>query len=208
MKKITLMAFALLFITSISNAQIRFGVKAGVNFSNLSTESILIKHVEGATNYQFGVLFQAKAFGFAIQPEILYSVKGGSFDNLGYESIFIGTDNEFKTQNIEVPVNLQFGIDAGFARVFLQGGPYVSFQTGVIFFDRADSYEEFKKYVDNFDYGLGVGAGVELMGIQLALKYDWGLSKLGEEVLFFGNNINNFNDLRYRNLSISLAYIF
>jgi len=208
MKKIVILAVAFFTFVSVSDAQLKFGVKAGANMSNFSTESNIIDQVKGATNYQFGILLQAKALGFAIQPEVLYSVKGGEFNNSTLSGILSGTDIKFQSQNIEIPVNLQLGLEAGPARVFLQAGPYVSFLTSALINDSRDNYETVKDYISTFDYGVGAGVGAELLGLQLTVKYDWGLSNLGKEELLLGNNINPFNELKNRNFNISLAYLF
>lgn len=206
MKKIALLTFALLLMSGISNAQVKFGIKAGVNLTELSTESDFVEYVKGATNYQFGVLFQVKALGFAIQPEVLYSVKGGTFNNTGDLSLL--ADTRYKSQNIEIPVNLQYGLDAGIARIYVQAGPYVSFLTGGTVNESADDFAAVDENVSTMDFGLGLGVGAELLGVQLAVKYDWGLSKLGKEELLLGHNVNVFNELQNRNFSISLAYLF
>ena len=208
MKKIVILTVALFTFVSVSDAQLKFGVKAGANMSNFSTESNIIDQVKGATSYQFGILLQAKALGFAIQPEVLYSVKGGEFNNSTLSGILSGTDIKFQSQNIEIPVNLQLGLEAGPARVFLQAGPYVSFLTSALINDSRDNYETVKDYISTFDYGVGAGVGAELLGLQLTVKYDWGLSNLGKEELLLGNNINPFNELKNRNFNISLAYLF
>lgn len=208
MKKSILFALAMFFFSTISNAQLRFGVKAGTNLSNFASASSVLDQVKGATNYQFGVLFQAKAFGFAIQPEILYSVKSGQFSNTKASDIISGTDIEYQSNNIEIPVNLQFGLDMGPARIFLQGGPYVSFLTSALVNGSVDTYDRIKENMNTFDYGVGAGVGAEVMNLQLTVKYDWGLSKLGKESMLAGENVNPFNELQNRNLSISLAYLF
>jgi len=208
MKKFSIIALAMLLCAGISNAQLRFGIKGGANISNLSSASSVIDQVKGATNYQFGVLLQAKMGGFAIQPEVLYSVKSGQFNNTTVGSILSGTNTDYQSQNIEVPVNLQFGFGTSFARVFIQGGPYVSFLTGALVNGSVKEYEDVKDNINTFNYGVGAGVGAELFNLQLSVKYDWGLSKLGQESLLLGQNINPFNELKDRNLSISLAYLF
>jgi hypothetical protein len=208
MKKVLVLVLGILIISSVASAQVRFGVKAGANLSNFSTKSSFIDQVKGATNYQFGVLFQAKALGLAIQPEVLYSVKGGDFNNSILSGLFSGTDTKFRSQNIEIPVNIQYGMDAGLARVYLQAGPYVSFLTGALINNSADEYENVKDNVSTVDFGLGAGVGLEVLGIQLAVKYDWGLAKLGKEMMVLNNNINPFNELQNKNLSISIGYLF
>jgi hypothetical protein len=208
MKKVLVFILGILMISGVADAQIRFGVKAGANLSGFSTKSSFIDQVKGATNYQFGILFQAKALGLAIQPEVLYSVKGGDFNNSFISGIFSGTDTKFRSQNIEIPVNIQYGLDAGLARVYLQAGPYVSFLTGALINDSADDFEASKDIINTLDFGVGAGVGLEVLGVQLAVKYDWGLAKLGKEQLVLNNNINPFNALQNRNLSISIGYLF
>ena len=114
-------------------------------------------------------MFQAKALGLAIQPEVLYSVKGGDFNNSILSGLFSGTDTKFRSQNIEIPVNIQYGMDAGLARVYLQAGPYVSFLTGALINNSADEYENVKDNVSTVDFGLGAGVGLEVLGIQLSI---------------------------------------
>jgi hypothetical protein len=208
MKKTSIIALVLLLCASVSNAQLRFGITAGTNISSLSSASSVIDEVKGATNYQVGILLQAKSSGFAIQPEILYSVKAGQFNNSTVSGILSGSDTKYQSQNIEIPVNLQFGISAGPARVFIQGGPYVSFLTGALVNGSVKEYKDVKDNINTFNYGVGAGVGAELLSLQLTVKYDWGLSKLGQEQLLLGQNINPFNELKDRNLSIALAYLF
>jgi len=211
MKKVSIITFLLMLCVGVSNAQVRFGVKAGANMSNFSTKSNVIDQVQGATNYQFGILLQAKSkvSGFAIQPEVLYSVKSGQFNNSTLSGILSGTDQEYKSHNIEIPVNIQYGFGVGsLARVFIQGGPYVSFLAGALVDGSADKYEDVKDYISTFDYGVGAGAGVEVLNFQLTAKYDWGLTELGKESLLLGQNVNPFNELKNRNFSLSLAYLF
>lgn len=206
MKKITLLALAMLFVTVLSNAQLKFGVKAGANLSNFTTKSEFIRYVNGANSYQFGVLFQAKVLDFAIQPEVLYSVKGGKFNNSRLSSLL--TDTEFESQNIEIPVNIQYGFDAGLARFYVQGGPYVAFLTGGKIDGSTALFKNIKETFNPMDFGLGLGAGAEMLGVQLAIRCDWGLSKIGKEELVPGNDVNPYNELKNTNVSISLAYLF
>lgn len=216
MKKLLVFVCAMMLAVTAGQAQLRFGVKAGANINSLSTSvDEMVDQVKGATSYQFGVLFQAKAFGLAIQPEVLYSVKSGmlNFDDPDIES-YIGTaEAKLTSQNVEVPVNLQFGLDLGIARAYLQAGPYVSFVAATLIDGEADFDDKLKNSFNTFDYGVGVGAGLEVFGLQIAVKYDWGLGKIGEATLpkFDGSGqtfANPFNNLSNRNLSISLAYLF
>ncbi len=213
MKRIACVLMALMAVVSVSQAQLKFGIKAGANVNNLSTDvSSMINEVKGATNYQFGVLMQAKALGFAVQPEVLYVVKSSLISNSTITGLFSGAEVEYKTQNIEVPVNLQYGIEFGVGRVYLQAGPYVSFVASTLMDGEEDFNENLKNSMSTFDYGVGAGVGAELLGFQLSVKYDWGLGKLGDAKIPTGVGgilvDNPFNDLKNRNLNVSLAYLF
>lgn len=215
MKKNLLIMCIMLLVVTASQAQLRFGVKAGANINRLSASvDDMVDQVKGATSYQFGVLFQAKALGFAVQPEVLYSVKSGliNIDDPDVQAYIGAAEAKFASQNIEVPVNLQYGLDLGLARAYLQAGPYVSFVAATLIDGESDYHENLKNSFNTFDYGVGVGAGVEILSIQLAVKYDWGMGKIGDASLpkMDGSQVidNPFNKLSNRNLSISLAYLF
>jgi hypothetical protein len=216
MKKNLVFVCVMLLAVITSQAQVRFGLKAGANINSLSASvDDMVDQVKGATSYQFGVLFQAKAFGFAVQPEVLYSVKSGlvDVDDLLVQA-YLGTTDEvmFTSQNIEVPLNLQYGLDLGLARAYLQAGPYVSFVAATLIDGEADFNENLKGSFKSFDFGAGVGAGIEVLNFQLAVKYDWGLGKIGEATIPTSvpnvTTDNPFSKLSHKTLSVSLAYLF
>ncbi len=216
MKKILVLVCVMMLAATAGQAQLRFGVKAGANVNSLSASvDDMLDEVKGATSYQFGVVFQAKALGFAVQPEVLYSVKSGliDIDDLVVQA-YLGTTDEvtFTSQNIEVPINLQYGLDLGLARAYLQAGPYVSFVAATLIDGEANFNDNLKNSFKTFDFGAGVGAGIEVLNFQLAVKYDWGLGKLGEATIPTSDpNVrtdNPFNKLSHKTLSVSLAYLF
>lgn len=216
MKKILVLVCVMMLAATAGQAQLRFGVKAGANVNSLSASvDEMVDEVKGATSYQFGVVFQAKALGFAVQPEVLYSVKSGLVDlDDDFGRAYLGTIDEvkFTSQNIEVPINLQYGLDLGLARAYLQAGPYVSFVAATMIDGEADFNENLKNSFKTFDFGAGVGAGLEVLNFQVAVKYDWGLGKLGEATVPTGIGSlptdNPFNKLSNKTLSVSLAYLF
>lgn len=216
MKKILVLVCVMMLAATAGQAQLRFGVKAGANVNSLSASADdMLDEVKGATSYQFGVVFQAKALGFAVQPEVLYSVKSGliDIDDLVVQA-YLGTTDEvtFTSQNIEVPINLQYGLDLGLARAYLQAGPYISFVAATLIDGEANFNDNLKNSFKTFDFGAGVGAGIEVLNFQVAVKYDWGLGKLGEATIPTSvPNVmtdNPFNKLSHKTLSISLAYLF
>jgi len=219
MKKIITLILLVFLFTGVSNAQLRYGIKGGLNVSSLSTSTSAIDQVKAASSYQGGVLMQLKLGGFAIQPELLYTIKSSDLHIPTGEAPklreYIGTVTSlnYETQNLEIPVNFQLGMDFGPARVYAQAGPYVTFALSgalngdVKLYDTVDENLAFNK----FDWGFGLGAGAEIFGFQLALKYDFGMNPAGEETFTNSNikkNMNPFYDMKNRNLNISLAFLF
>ncbi|NLT02699.1 MAG: PorT family protein [Bacteroidales bacterium] len=214
MKRMLVLVCVMMLAATASQAQLHYGVKAGANINSLSASvDDMVDQVKGATSYQFGVVFQAKALGFAIQPEVLYSVKSGLIDDNTIKD-YLATPDEvkFTSQNIEVPINLQYGFDFGLARAYLQAGPYVSFVASTMLNGDANFDDNLKNSFKTFDFGAGVGAGIEVLNVQLAVKYDWGLGKIGEATIPTGVGSlaveNPFSKLSNKTLSVSLAYIF
>ena len=188
----------------------RFGIKAGVNVTDLNVENV---ESVGALGYQAGISWQFDLpLGFAIQPDILYHVKATKFDQV---------ESQLGFGYVEVPVNIQWGLR--FAdrkiRVFAQASPFVGYaisQTGdipSIFGDAADLLDkvgvntaEIDKWanVNRFSYGAGLGAGIQLGFIQLTAQYNWN----------FGNSFKGetfeelFNKSNFGGYTVSLAFMF
>jgi hypothetical protein len=208
MKKSIFLLVLVFTVAEFSNAQIRFGIKAGANMTSFSTKENIVEQVKGATNYQFGILFNAKMGMLSLQPEVLYSVKGSELTDAAF-SEYTGNTVKFNSQNIEVPVNLQLGINLGKKlRAYVQAGPYFSYMTG----GTTDTGEDFNDFVENFnlnrvDYGVGFGAGVELFGLQVAARYDLGFNPIGMTLEEMSAQ-NPFSDLRNRSINLSVALLF
>ena len=227
MKKLMALALIVFLSANIMNAQLRIGVKAGANISSLSSTSDLINNTNATLNYQTGVLMQLKLGNFAIQPELLYSVKGGEMENpivektgdnksgpLGALTGY-ATKLDYRTQNIDIPLNFQYGMDFGTARVYAQAGPWLSIQVAASLKDASNNTGCYTAVNKSFgfnkvDYGLGFGAGAEYHNFQLSVKYDFGMNEVGKEYLstYSSTNLNPLNDMKNNDLSISLAYLF
>lgn len=232
MKKTAIVLLMAILFQGFAFAQLKFGVKAGANISNLSgyTSQDLINDVKGANSYQFGVLAKINLGNFfSLQPEVLLSMKGAELTNdqsnaaLNTLSTLMGKDIpnslHLKTTYLEVPLNIQAGVSLGsLARVYGQVSPYLSYLISDDVDGAEDFYAAYKDFLSNydgaqplnsFDYGVGLGAGVELLFLQLSVKYDFSLNEFKEVAGTVLNDVNPlFSSLRHRNLSISLAFLF
>ena len=125
-KKILLLSIAILTLTTLkSQEKIQFGIKGGVNFTNMTsnmTSEILIEK-EYKTGFHTGILFEIP-FGdkFSLQPEILYSTYGSK----GKEIMFGGPNitTEYKLDYIQIPILAKIYLYKGFS---LEIGPSFNF---------------------------------------------------------------------------------
>jgi len=220
MKKLSILVVLILLVVGTTQAQIRLGVKAGANASGFFNISTVADEQSPAYNFHIGGVMQYDFWIFTLQPELIYSQKGGLLkdaDDKYYLKQYAGLTEDapelrYTSHHIELPVNLLYKVNIGKTKVFAEVGPYVSLNLG-------GTFNGSKKIFDNytaqmpfrlFDYGVGAGAGLEYKKFQLSVKWDWGLNWLGTKVPNVNNtgNINVFNDMKYRNLSISLGYFF
>jgi len=125
-KKILLLSIAILTLTTLkSQEKIQFGIKGGVNFTNMTsnmTSEILIEK-EYKTGFHIGILVEIP-FGdkFSLQPEILYSTYGSK----GKEIMFGGPNitTEYKLDYIQIPILAKIYLYKGFS---LEIGPSFNF---------------------------------------------------------------------------------
>jgi hypothetical protein len=233
MKKTAIILTMAILFQGLAFAQLKLGVKAGANISSLSgyTPEDLINDVKGAASYQFGVLAKVNLGDFfSLQPEVLLSMKGAELTNdqsdaaLGTLSTMMGkpipNSMQLKTTYLEVPLNIQAGVGLGsLFRVYGQVSPYLSYLISDDVDGAEDFYAAYKNFMsergdgaqplNSFDYGIGLGAGVEVLFLQLSVKYDFSLNEFKEVAGTILDDVNPlFSSLKHRNLSISLAFLF
>lgn len=123
MKKFLLSLGAAVLLVGAANAQVSYGLKAGVNLGKISNWG-----TDGSQNTSFHVTGFADlpvAPNFSVQPGVSLQGKGGKAeDSWGSASAEV-TRN---LMSVEVPVNAVYYIPAGYSgSIFLGAGPYVGF---------------------------------------------------------------------------------
>lgn len=203
MKKIIFGCFLLFLVTQQSQAQLQFGVKAGINYNSDSFESVSDDVLNGAktkTGIHTGVWLRAKlpVIGFYIRPELMYTELNNS---VNYDSDFaVPRNTNFKFRKIDVPVLIGKKF-LGIGNVF--AGP--SFQYILSSDFELNDLKEVS--TENFSLGIQLGGGVELGRLGLDIRWERGLSKT--ETVFVDNTINdtNFNfDKRVSQIIFGISY--
>lgn len=182
MKKLLLTAAAV-FTFGFANAQeVKFGVKAGLNINTITGG-----YLSGTSKVGFhvGGLAEIKLSDkFAIQPELLLSTKGASYNYYGYGFGNAGEEDIALTY-IDMPVMAKFFV---IERLSIEAGPQIGFlmsAKGLKYNENTDTYDAKGDIKDNFnstDFGFNVGAGYELNnGVMFQARYTIGLSDITKE---------------------------
>lgn len=163
----------------------RIGVKAGVNLSNFYDNQI------DNRNLRFGFhvgLFTEIAVSeyFSIQPELLLATRGNeqTYGNDGglADDFDIEGDVRFNLLYIDLPILAKFAL----AEVInLHAGPYISYLLGANISAEGDLIPDGTENLDrdnfaNWDYGLAIGAGVDLAAVSIGLRYNIGLNEIAD----------------------------
>jgi outer membrane protease len=165
---------------SSSSSNATFGVKGGVNFSNLYTEDVDDNNV--LTSFNAGLYVTLPVTNFlAIQPEFLFSRKGAE---LTYDNAFANGTAKFKLNYIEVPLLGKANITPNFN---LHLGPYVAYLIDAQISNETDGGSfNFEDNLDNdnfnkFDAGISLGFGFDFESIGIGARYNYGLTTVGKE---------------------------
>ena len=201
---ITLVAVAAASLLLAAKAHAQFGIVGGITSS--TTELNTSEDVKSISLYHAGLTYKIDlGAGLAIQPSVLYQVKGASLGELNTAS---SEDFKVKTGYVEVPLSVQWGPDLMVFRPFVMVEPFIGYQ--VTSSDRgADSVEGWAEQAKNkFEYGFGVGGGLELAGnIQLSVQW---FNNMGNMMRDEANSSSSFSDKvkNFKGIKFSLAILF
>ena len=165
-----------------SNAQssnvTKFGVKGGVNFSNLYTDNADDENV--LTGFNIGLYAKVPVTNsISVQPEIYYTGKGAE---VVYNNAFASGTAKFKLNYIEVPVMLVANVTKNFN---VQVGPYAGYLISGKTTNESGTYN-FQDNIDTDDFnkidaGVAAGLGIDLETVSFGVRYNYGLTKVGKE---------------------------
>ena len=157
----------------------KFGIKGGVNFSNLYIDNVQKENVKIGMNAGFFAKVPIIR-GISIQPELLYSNKGARdrYSN----SIQGSGEYRFNLNYVETPVLLVFNLTRN---LNFSGGGYAAYlvsanvkdvnNDGTITGVTNLNADHFRR----FDYGLVAGLGVDIQYITFGVRYNYGLRNVG-----------------------------
>ena len=212
-KSIAFFCFVLAF-TFTANAQ-RIGVKAGLNIADQQFANGNYKiNSESILGFHAGIIGEVPlSKSFFLNSGIFYTEKGCSEKFVAPTSIPDVVNDVERTKRygyLEIPLNLALKIDAGSVKPYVQAGTYVSYviydkissETNII-----DEIKDFDFDTKKMDFGINVGAGIEISSLQLGVNYEWGvvnLADINKEYHIQGEDFSAKNGV----LSVSAAILF
>ena len=181
MKKIILTIVVMICLISQIDAKIRFGIKGGINSDSPKVENASASFAQ-STGWHAGAMVQIMLpTGLGVQPELLYTAKNmdiaGKKNGIGY---------------FEIPVNLRYEINLVLVRPYFTFGPHFSRPLNV------SKLLEPMVNKDEWDWGLGIGGGIEIWKLHTGLRYSWGMKDMG---------VSNF-EMKNRTFMVSLGLLF
>jgi len=192
MKKIFLSALLLCSaFTGFSQVlpSFQLGVKAGANLSKLSTENTFSS--DNRAGYYAGLWARIGAAGIHLQPELYLSGKNTTLKDAN------GLENKIKFTSLDVPILVGTKIGAAGVGVRLNTGPVVSF---ILNDDQSFGQAASSAFSGNFkgqNFAWQFGAGLDVSKLGIDVRFEQGLSKIGE---------NGYNDTKLSLFTVGLAY--
>ena len=189
MKLLLFTALSILFIGNEVNAQhTNIGIKGGLNAFTIKTDDD--GNLDTKIGYHIGLIGHIHISDqFALQPELVYSVQGTQYTEVGEEF-------NLNLNYINVPLMFQYMFDNGFR---LQAGPQLGFLASAKV-EVNDNDTDVKDSFESVDLGLGIGASYVNPNSNFGfdVRYNAGLT-----------NINKSDNEAYnRGFQVGVFYLF
>jgi len=195
--KATALFFLILGTVSIVNAQVNvaksggvnFGIKGGLNISNLYTKEVDDENKLLGFNAGFFAELPLTSF-VSLQPELNVTTKGA--ENT-YDNLFNIETRKFRLTYIEAPLLLRANITNNFNLHF---GPYVAYLINAKITreisDGSTSNQDLNEDdLNRFDVGLAGGLGFQFGGFGIGARYNYGLTTVGKEQTVLGQTFTS-----------------
>jgi hypothetical protein len=185
MKRIFLLA-AMLGMVTLTFGQFTLGPKIGINMSKLSTNIEDVTE-DMKTGFQFGafVRFGKKLY---VQPEVLFSTKGGTLSNYGEDATV-----KVNLNTLEIPLEVGFKLlNLNVVSLNIMGGPSASF----VVKEEIEINKEIENpitedHIKNTIWNFNLGVGVDVLMFTFDVRYNWGLNNILEPVGEQSNDMKN-----------------
>ncbi len=182
-----------------AQAQVKFGLKGGLNISTLTFSGDVFKG-DNRTGFFIGPMaeFTIPVIGLGLDVAALYNQAGGEINEWSNGEAITYTE-QLKTIEIPVSVKWSFGLGSTLGG-YIAVGPQFGFNVGHGVLQVNSQTFDMEKCTTTFNAGVGVKL---IQHLQIGLNYNFGLGKLGR--FETGESIV---EIKKNTWQISLAYLF
>jgi opacity protein-like surface antigen len=200
MKKIlTIIAIACIAFAIPAQAQVKFGLKGGLNLTSLSADGIN-NAFSNKAGFYIGptVKFTLPVVGLSIDGSALYDQRNAKIK---------GADETIKSQSIQIPINVRYGVGlSSVVNVFAFAGPQFGFNIG----DKSKLLDQIGGWSlksCNISGNVGIGATV-FSKLQITANYNFQLSKTGEVEYIKEDGTAGTGKMKFNSWQLGLGYYF
>ena len=170
MKKSLTLVVLLATITVAAQAQVKFGVKGGLNITSMKLDkSVADKSNQAGFFIGPTVKFTLPVVGLGIDAAALYDQRSAKV-----------LDETLKQQSIQIPINLRYGIGLGStASFYIFAGPQFGFAIGDKVTELANDAADWRLKDSNLSANVGLGLML-LNHLQVSANYNIALGTTGE----------------------------
>lgn len=201
MKKNVFLLFSIFFLilpkTNAQNKTSTFGVRGGINVSNIGGD---INNTEAKLGFNIGATLD-----YGLTSDI-YLLTGLDLTSKGFK---IKDDNSKSKANliyIQLPVHVGYKLTvSNDTEITFHMGPYMAYGIGGKYKKdleglktEGSTFDVFR--FNRFDFGFGIGVQADFKNVGVGLGYDWGLSNISK--------IKGEGKIRNKNIYITLGYKF
>ena len=170
MKKFFTLVVLLATMTVAAQAQVKFGVKGGLNLTNMKFDNSIVDK-SNQTGFFIGptINFTLPVVGLGIDASALYDQRSAEVN-----------DEKLKQQSIQIPINLRYGFGLGnTASIYIFAGPQFGFIVG----DKKTNLvnEALDWRMKDSSLSANVGLGLMLLNhLQVSANYNIAMGTTGE----------------------------
>lgn len=168
MKSLMILGLSLLTM-QIAKSQVKFGIKAGFNFSNLAISGENVTSLaESKSDFNVGALANVNiSETFILQPELVYSGQGSDVKN---------SSGKLNYGYLNIPVLLKYQFAMGF---FIETGPQLGILLSAKFKTDSSTLDQ-KNIVKSSDFAwvFGFGYKIPVVNLGLDFRYNLGLTNI------------------------------
>ena len=172
MKKFFTLVVLLATMTVAAQAQVKFGVKGGLNLTSMKlSKDVVDKSNQAGFFIGPTVAFTFPVIGLGIDASALYDQRSAKIS---------GSEDKLKQQSIQIPINLRYGFGLGnTASLYIFAGPQFGFNIGDKTTNLLNNALEWRLKDSNLSANLGVGLML-LNHLQVSANYNVALGTTGE----------------------------